>query len=150
MWTKSILSVLFAAVATAQDTPAVERAIQFIFNPPTPVLTVTATQGDGTSCTIGKIAGATINAYLNCVNATFGAKATFLTAGGATATNMVWGYGDVLCVLVLNPTATAIAAAGSMPAVPAVSIGWQCSTNIRTNGAVTGQALPITGSVSWP
>ena len=144
------LLALLSPIAFAQDVTGVEQAIQFIFRPPAVVLTVTAVSGDGTVCTLAKLAGPVINAYLNCTGANGSVKGISLTASGTTAVPTVLQQGDVLCLFLANPGPAVIPAQGSMLAIPAVSIGWQCSTNIRTAGVVTGNTPLVNGSVTWP
>jgi hypothetical protein len=151
MMKKLLPFLLLSGACFAQDITTLGNVINQIFHPPAVVLTVTASQGDGTVCTLAKIGGSVINAYLNCTTATTASlKASTLQASGTVMQSTVWGLGDVLCILAANPSATAIAAQGSLGAIPAVSVGWSCSTNIRTAGAITGQTAIVNGSVSWP
>ena len=114
------------------------------------VLTVTASQGDGTVCTLTKFAGAKPYVGLKCVP---GDKVSQITQSNlvleTTVQTLPWGYGDVLCLLAANPTAAAVTL-GSLGSIPAASLAWQCSTNIETGGIVTGQTVPVAGTVSWP
>jgi hypothetical protein len=125
-----------------------------LIHPPALVLNVTAAQGDGTTCTAFKSAGAAIYLSLSCNNTVPGSlgslKTATLLSTGNTPTSSLWNLGDVMCLFLINPTATAIPAQGSWTAIPAVSVGWQCSTNIRTNGSISGQTAVVAGAVSWP
>jgi hypothetical protein len=113
-------------------------------------LTITASQGDGTKCTITKFAGAKPYMGLKCVpgDGISQLSQENLTLG-TTLQTIVWGYGDVLCLLAVNPTAAAITV-GSLGSVPAVSLAWSCSTNIDTAGVPTGQTAIVAGTVAWP
>jgi hypothetical protein len=142
------LFLLFAVsiAAKAQDATTLLNWLNMIRNPPATVLTVTASSGDGTVLTASKVAGSTINLFLNASNAAGSLKSGILAANGSAAQQTVFMYGNALCVFLANPTATAIAAAGSFPAVPATSVGWQCSTQMTSGGSTP----VVTGTVSWP
>lgn len=145
------LSLLCLGLVYGQDVTSILGSQQLALTNSTVALTVTASQGDGTVCTLTKLATSTITAVMKCTSGdgktTIGQQP--LKATG-TVTSMLFGMGDVLCILVINPTSTATPVMGSMPAIPATSIGWSCSTNIRTNGSITGQTALTNGSVSWP
>jgi len=110
-------------------------------------VTITASQGDGGSCTITKLKSGTIAWTYSCADAT--AKTTARSAvirSNATApVVMPLGQGDVLCLIAMNPTAAPVTL-GSLGSVPAKGIGWSCTTNI-TGG---GQTAPSNGSITWP
>jgi hypothetical protein len=114
------------------------------------VLTIAATQGDGTKCTITKFAGIKPYIGLACFPGDGASQLSQanLTLGPALQT-MFWGYGDVGCLLAINPTAAPVTV-GSLGSVAAVSLAWSCSTNISTAGVPTGQTAIVAGSVAWP
>jgi hypothetical protein len=113
-------------------------------------LTITASQGDNTKCTITKFAGSKPYVGLKCIP---GDGISQLSQAnmtlGTTVQTLFWGYGDVACLLALNPTAAAVTI-GSLGSVSAVSLAWSCSTNIDTAGVPTGQTAIVAGSVAWP
>lgn len=111
-------------------------------------LTITASQGDGTTCTIKKLSGGKINAVLSCTSgdATVTASAGIVRVGGATVQFFPFGFGDVICYIVLNPT-TAAVTLGSYGPIPSNGLGWTCTTNIQPAGT---QTPIVAGSVSWP
>jgi hypothetical protein len=142
--------LLLVPAAHAQDVTGLQDYINLLLHPPANVLTITASQGDGTSCTASKSAGSSIYLSLACASPGGSIKSAVLKASGSATSSFVWGLGDVACLFLLNPSATPIAASGSWTAITAVGVGWQCSTNIRTAGAVSGQTALVTGAVSWP
>ena len=145
-----VLAFLFLAQCCAQDVTTLLTEITLLNNPPTTVLTVKATQGDGTICQAAKEPGSTVFLVLTCTSGGTTVKGAVLQSTDTIVSGTTFGYGDVLCLLRVNPTATAQPAIGAFPALPAVSVAWQCSTNIRTAGAVSGQTALVSGSVSWP
>lgn len=147
---KFLLTILIASACLGQDATTVMDAINLANHPPVTILTMTASQGDGTVCKASKVAGSTIYLTLACTSSGVVLNGTTLKATGTLVSSTTFDYGDVLCLFLVNPTATAIAATGSWTAIPAVSVGWQCSTNIRTAGSVSGQTALVAGSVSWP
>jgi hypothetical protein len=117
----------------------------------TVALTVTASSGDGSSCTLTKLKGGAIAVSLACQTADgkIAVKSGTLRATGPAVLTMPFGFADVLCFLAINPTAAPVTV-GSLGSIPASGVGWSCSTNIRTSGSVTGQTVPVNGSVVWP
>jgi len=117
----------------------------------TVALTVTASQGDGSSCTLSKLKGGSIAVSLACQSADgkISVKSGALRAAGSAVQTTPFGFGDVLCLLGINPTGSPVTM-GSLGSIPASGVAWSCSTNIRANGAVTGQTVPVNGSVVWP
>ena len=115
-------------------------------------LTVTAAQGDGSSCSFSKNNGGSITGVFACSSAD--GKTTIKTAtlrSNASSTNVFpIGLGDVLCLIGVNPTGSA-SVMGSLGSIPANSIMWNCSTNVRdTQGNITGQTAIVAGTTSWP
>lgn len=135
----------------AQGVNDVQNAKQAAFSTSTIALTVTASQGDGTVCTLNKVANGQIYAILACSSSDgkTALTSTNLRSNSTSTYGFTWGLGDVLCLIGVNPTATA-STMGSLGPVPANGIAWSCSTNIRVGGAVTGQTAPTSGSVTWP
>lgn len=142
--------LLLQASLAAQDITSLLDYKNLLVKPAATVLTVTASSGDGSVCTASKSAGTSIYLVLVCSNSTGSLKTTVLKASGTVQSDLLWGLGDITCLFLANPTATAIPAVGSWTIVPAVGVGWQCATNIRTGGAVTGQTAVVAGAVSWP
>lgn len=148
---KSLLAILIASASYAQTTVSdVLYLVDSARTPQSQAVTITASQGDGTKATITKFGGSKISFGLKI---TAGDGVTQVTqqniAGSAAPQSMVWGYGDVLCLLAWNPT-TAAVTMGSIGSVGANSLAWACSTNVSTAGVVSGQTAPVTGSVAWP
>ena len=129
--------VLIAASLQAQDVTTLLDVFNMVQHPPTNVLTITASQGDGTVCTAAKEASSTIYLALSCVSGKTAVKGTVLKSTDTAVSFMPFGYGDVNCLFTVNPVAPA-------------TVTWSCSTNIRTSGTVSGQTAIVQGSVSWP
>jgi uncharacterized Zn-binding protein involved in type VI secretion len=143
--------IAFCLHCHAQTVADVQNEIASSKTNNTVALTVTASQGDGTVCTLKKQSGSSIVASLSCVS---GDGKTVLNSGtlrstGATTQFLPFGFGDVLCLLGINSTATA-ATMGSLGTIPVNGLGWSCSTNIASGGVITGQTAPVNGSVVWP
>jgi hypothetical protein len=113
-------------------------------------LTITASQGDGTTCIITKFAGTSPHISLKCIPGDGKSQLSQanLSLGTAVQT-MFWGYGDVACLLAINPTAAAVVV-GTLGSVPASAIAWSCSTNVDVAGVPVSQTAIISGSVVWP
>jgi len=142
-----ILTVSSYAQASITDILSVIDATRATQNV---VLTVTASQGDGTVCTITKYAGATPHIGLRCIPGDGKSQLSQANLSlGTTLQTMFWGYGDVACLLVVNPTAAAITV-GSLGSVPATSLAWSCSTNVDVAGVPASQTAIVSGSVAWP
>lgn len=139
------LSFVLAVFAQAPGTPGTPQVITF-----TPVATIQATLGDGTLCTISQGSGSIIIAEFGCVSGDGQTQLSpvLLIAGGKVQ-GIFQGFDDVLCLLGTNPTMGAVAI-GSLGSVPAMTLAWSCSTNIRMLGAVSGQTTPVAGSAAWP
>lgn len=151
-----LLLFLIPLALSAQSASSVMDFITIITKPPTTVLTVTASQGDGTICTAGKVASSAIYLSVTCSNLAYTSNSTLLKASGLNQTSLLINLGDVFCTFLVNPTATALVAQGSWTAIPANAVGWQCSTYIRSTGTngllgpITGETAVVAGSVSWP
>lgn len=143
--------VLSAAAAFAQDVITAQNAQELAVTNSTVVLTVTATSGDGSVCTMTKLPSAVISATLKCASSDGKTSQTnqVLRSTSTSTTFIPWGFGDVFCMLFVNPT-TAAVTAGTLGSVPANSIGYSCTSFTRLNGTVSGNTAPSTGSVSWP
>jgi len=113
--------------------------------------TLTATGGDGTSCTVAKIAGSTPALTVSCV--TGGAAVSFgpgtLSVGAGKSGSSTFAVGDIACSIGLNATAAAVAM-GSLGSVAVNEAALLCSVNIRTNGSVTSQQAVPLQTISWP
>jgi hypothetical protein len=147
-----LLSVFFlVGICSGQDIRDVLNIQSLAATTNTLAVSVTATQGDGTVCKLTKVSVASIALLISCASSdgkiTLG-TATVRATGTSTPILPV-GQGDVVCLVVVNPT-TAAVPFGSLGSVPANSVAWTCSTNIRTAGAISGQTVPVNGSVSWP
>ena len=143
------LVLLAAAALPAQSFTVIDvmNSIQLATGTVTNSLTITATSGDGTVCKLNKIAGASIGFNTSCVSVdgkTSDNSRVLRSAGGTALLFMPFGFGDVLCLLQINPTA------GVLSNIPANGVGYSCSTNIRTAGTITGQSAIVTGQVVWP
>lgn len=148
-----LLLVFFGLTAGAGWAQNVQDAIRLgqVINSVSSVpLSIGAVQGDGSTCKLTKIAGPTILAVANCASGDgkTTASPTILQATG-TVQSLPLAISDVLCLLVTNPTSAPVTV-GSFGAVPTNGIAWQCTTNIRTSGAITGQTPIVAGSVVWP
>lgn len=143
--------VVLAGGLWAQDVTAVLNGEQLALTQTSVILTVTATGGDGSVCTLVKIPSNTISATLKCQTAdgktTTGQQP--LRSTSASPVFMPWGFGDIFCMIVVNPTAAAVTE-GSLGSIPANSVGWSCTSFTRLNGTISGNTAPSNGSVSWP
>lgn len=145
-----LILAAFTSLATGQDANAIQNAVQRALTPNSAIVTVTASQGDGSSIVLAKSPGGSIDFTATLTNAQAGTSRVQPIRGNTTApVNYLLVAGDALCLLVANGT-TAAVSMGSLGSVPANSLAWSCSTNIRTNGQVTGQTAIVNGSVSWP
>lgn len=144
------LLAALAGLAAAQDANVIQTAIQRALTPNTAVLTVTASQGDGSSIVLTKSPGNNIDFTARLTNAGTSTATMQPIRGTSTAPiSYLLDAGDALCLLVVNGTSAAVAM-GSVGNVAANSLAWSCSTNIRNTGQVTGQTALVSGSVSWP
>jgi hypothetical protein len=146
---KSFLSLmLLAGVALAQDVTDLANAKNAAARGSTNVLSITASQGDGTVCMVNKIAGSSVNAQLACTSAD-GKIRTSKSLTASSSSNLVQttilSQGDVLCLIAVNPTGNAVSM-GSLGSVPSVGLAWSCTTNM----AAGGQTPIVSGSVTWP
>jgi len=146
-----LLLAAFSTAAFAQSVTDVQSLQAQALTASTVVLTVTASQGDGTVCTLTKSSGGSISAVLACK--TPDGKTTFsgatLRSSSAASYGFSWGFSDVLCLIGVNPTTTAVPM-GSLGTAPVNGIAWSCSTNIRSAGTIIGQTAPTSGTVAWP
>jgi len=146
---KSLLCwMLLACAAPAQDVTDLANAKNAAMRGSTNVLSIAASQGDGTVCMVNKIAGSSVNAQLTCTSSDGKIRtAKSLTANSSSSLvqTTILSQGDVLCLIAVNPTSTAISM-GSLGAVPSVGLAWSCTTNITSGG----QTPIVSGSVAWP
>ena len=144
-----LLSAMFTVAAlSAQDVTDVASILLLARTTTTTVLTITASQGDGSTCTMSKVTGNSINVMLACNTSDSKTQVTSVQvrSSSTTAQWMPFGFGSVLCILGLNPT-TGPVSAGTFVSIPANSLAWRCTTNISATGM---QTTPVSGSVSWP
>jgi hypothetical protein len=152
---KLLLSIFFVTCAGAQTVVGPTDVLSLanvVTGSQVLAFSLTASQGDGTACAVAKITGAALTAILRCTpgDGRASMSAEVLKAGTATAVqSFTLAYGDTFCLLVMNPTAAAVTM-GSLGSIPAVGLGWSCTTNIRTAGLITGNTAPVTGSIAWP
>jgi hypothetical protein len=147
----SLAIPLLTYPACGQTMTDVQSMLNAVKSTTTVLATITAQFGDGTVCTITKFAGSVPHVGLKCVPGD--AKSLLTQANltlGSTLQTLPFGYGDVLCLVAVNPTGTAITL-GSMGTVPAVGMAWQCSSNIESaTTGVTGQTSLVSGTATWP
>ncbi len=144
------LLALTAIGCFAQDVTSLEDFKNFLLHPPVQVLSITASQGDGTTCVANKSLGPVIYMSLVCLQTNGTLKTAVLKVSGTVPSSAIFGLGNVTCLFLLNPTAAAIPALGSWTAIPANGVGWQCTTDIVMAGVATGQTPVVAGAVSWP
>ncbi len=141
------LVLLAAAALQAQTVTEAMAADKLALTNSTNVTTITASQGDGGSCSITKISGGQIIFTWSCASAD--GKQTLrpgpIQSLSTTASSVGMLFGDILCLIGINPTSTAVSM-GSIGSVPAKGIGWTCTTSI-TGG---GSTVPTGGTVIWP
>lgn len=139
------LLFLFAVLSYGQDVTGVANAVLLARTTSTTAFTITASQGDGTTCTVVKVSGKGINGSLTCSNGSNKLGPMPLISNGSAAISFQWGMGDVSCLVVVNPT-TAAVTMGSVGPAPVNGAAGSCTTNI----AAGGQTPIVTFSVSWP
>jgi hypothetical protein len=139
-----------ASIAKPQSIVDVQAMLDAAKSAQSVLVTITASQGDLTSCKIVKYSGPAPHIGLSCTPGD--GKSVLSQANltlGTTLQTLPFGYGDVLCLVVANPTAAAVTV-GSIGSVPASGLAWQCATNISAGGIVTGQGPLVSGTASWP
>jgi len=122
----------------SQDVTSLQSLVALIRKPPATAFVLTDTLGDGSTCTINKVSGGTINYLINCSGATGSFKGG--TQVGSSSTNFI--FGNIICLTIANATASPIPANATWPNIPVNSVAFQC--------AVTGTTTPIVNVVSWP
>ena len=141
------LLTLFSGLLLGQNVADVAASITYARTSSTIVATITATLGDGTICQIIKLNLPKINARLQCTSAD--GKSVYGSAPLTSTSTATWvlpfGYGDVTCLLGVNPTASPVTM-GGLGSIPSNGIGWSCTTNISGSG----QTPLVNGSVTWP
>ena len=136
---KLIVGLFFCAGLSAQSV----ITVQSVANAAAAVTTLEATLNgvDGSVCKLAKIASTTVYLYISCTNAKV-TQTTVLQVPSATTTFAYpLGFGAVLCLLGVNPTAAAVPM-GSIGSAPASGIAWSCTVG-------DGQTLS-SGSATWP
>lgn len=120
-----------------------------------PAFQVTASEGDGSTCTATAYESPNVNMIVSCQDPVRGLpSATYrsYTAGGLQprqANGQGFTFGDISCIFGVNPTATAVNF-GPLGLIPPTSLAYSCSTIIRTAGVVTGDVAGPSGVMSWP
>jgi len=150
----AVLACFYSSLAVtcaAQDVTGLANAIQAALDTSTVAVSVTATQGDGTTCSINKLAGTVIAFALKCQTSDGKTQSTsqIIRSTSAVPWTTTFGLGDVMFLLAFNPT-TAAVPEGSLGSIAISSLGWSYTTNIRTNGSISGQTAPVVGQISWP
>lgn len=115
------------------------------------VVSVKASQGDGSVCNISKIAFPTINFVLGCVNAdgSVNIPSHSIRPGagvGLVEVSSASNVAGVACFILMNPTAAQVTMGSFLP-VPAGGISYQCTSNIVATG---GQTPIVAGTAKWP
>lgn len=141
---KYLLLAFMALGLQAQDITSVMNAVAIAKSTTSSILTVTAAQGDGTSCVLTKASHPTILATWVCTNGANKTSET-LASSGSAVNAITRESGDVGCIFLFNPTATAVTM-GSIGPAPAGGMAWSCSTNITAGGQTAIQ----NGSATWP
>ncbi len=122
----------------------------------TVVLTVTASQGDGSACTGIKNPGSNVNFTFNCVEPVQGkpSMSHHFYEGGSAVVHVAHAetieFGDVICAFGVNPANYATGFGSLTPTpTPAFSLSYACAVQIRTAGVVTGNTPGPMGVVTW-
>ena len=116
--------------------------------------TATASNGDGSACTITKIAGALPVLSYSCNSTLSGLSQSDTISQASTGTgygSTTIGGGDVLCMIGTNATGSAVTINNIVTPADAATIS--CSVNTRNpppSGPVTGNTLLSTQTVTWP
>ena len=137
LWVCGLL-VMAALAARAQDITDVFAIITAARSVSTVLVSLTGT--DGTVCTLAKLSTNTISATWRCASADGKQviKPATISSTSATSGTLALGQGAVLCLIAVNPTASAVTY-GSLGSIPASGIGWSCtadSTTIKNGTAV--------------
>lgn len=137
---RKLLLLLFAACSLAAAQINVSQ-VQALAQQATSAYTVlqTATGADGTTCTLYKTAGSTINGGLQCSLNGQTASPVVIVDTSTTSGFLWFAQGGVMWIIGENPTAAAVSF-GSVGSAPAKGIAW----------AVAAAGVTQTGTVSWP
>jgi hypothetical protein len=143
-----ILLLLSLGCLSAQSVTDVMNAVKLASASSSTLLTLTASQGDGGTLKITKNNGAAISATVSWSSADgkIAEQSAVLKASGTATLAKFLSFGDVACLLGVNPTVAAVTI-GSVGSVPTNGIGWSCSTNITSTGM---QTTPVSGTAVWP
>jgi hypothetical protein len=136
-----LLTLIFAIPAFCQDATGISDAIYRAIAPLTPLVTLTSV--DGTVCQLVKLASPTIYASYQCQSADKKTSVNWapVKSASAAASFLTFGLGpNTLCVVALNPTASAVTM-GSLGSVPASGISWSCAKD---------QSTIVAGTAVWP
>jgi hypothetical protein len=118
------------------------------------VFQVTASQGDGSTCTAIQNNGTNVNLTINCVSVYQGkpSGSYHIYEGGNVQVKVpiihTVQLGDVLCMFGDNATNYTVNLVG-FPSTPAHSLAYNCVVNVRTSGTVTGNVPGPSGVVTW-
>jgi hypothetical protein len=141
-----IAALMMAGSASAQGIQDVMNALMLARTTSTTVLTVTATQGDGSTLKLVKSSGGSISLTGTWTSAD---GKNSLPVGPMHATGgtmpVTVSVGDITCMIAGNPTAATVSI-GVVIGVPPNGVGWVCATNI-TGGS---QTAPVSGTAVWP
>ena len=141
-----LVGLLMVGWVVGQTTTDVMVAVKNAVTPSSVALTISASQGDGGTCVITKLNGGQITFSYTC-NSSDGKttmRSGVIQSSGTVVSSNVIAFGDILCVLVLNPTASVVTL-GSVGPAASKGIAWSCSTNI----GIGGQTPIVNGGVSW-
>ena len=115
--------------------------------------TLTASGGDGTACTLSKVAGTLPAIAVSCAPGNNGPAATLtVTQKAGAASGTTFQVGDITCQILMNAGATSAVIGGSIT-VPPSAASFACSVNLRSSGptgAVTAQTTVPTQTITWP
>lgn len=108
----------------------------------TPTVLATLTGSDGAACKLVKQPSATIYATWQCTSADGNAigKTYQITATGTNSHFLPVGLDTILCLIGINPTATANSF-GTVGSAPANGIAWSCTGDAKTSQ---------NGTALWP
>src|ERR1035437_7763844 len=125
-----LVGLLVVGWAAGQTTTDVMVTVKNAVTPSSIALTISASQGDGGTCVITKLNGGQITFSFTCNSSdskTTLRSGVIQSSGTVVSTNTIV-FGDVGCILVLNPTTVAVTL-GSVGPAASKGIAWSCTTN---------------------
>lgn len=142
-----LVGLLMVGWAVGQTTTDVMVAVRNTVTQSSAALSINASQGDGGTCTITKLTGGQINFSYSCssIDNKTTLRSGVIQSNGTVASSSVIVFGDILCMLVINPTAVAVTM-GSIGPAASKGIAWSCSTNITSGG----NTAIVNGGIVWP